>query len=302
MRRLFVDVFRVAAYDLDQGLRTRSFAFVTLAYLGLLGLLEHGFVRALAYAEAHVAATLHVVATRKPGALIAEVRRDGRPLSLLEDVVGGRDEAAGLLDHPPLALVGAALPMFLLPALMLFTASATLASEVSTRSIRFLACRTDRLAIGLGKLLGQTLVAAVAAALGIALTLVMGALFMVEVPHVESLVTLLTYTGAALVFALPYAAIGLLCSSLVANPHGARALAGAVGIGTLIAYANVASRAAAHPTSFLLEATLRAFPNDAFSGHFSSDGLVRAAAIGRAFLLTVVLHALAQARLDRRDL
>lgn len=302
MKRLLVDVARVAAYELVQAVRTRLFALVTLGYLAILGLVLHTFIVGLAYAESNLATTMHVGHTSRPGALVGELAKNGQLVSMLEDFLGSEHAARGLLAEPPLALAGSAMAMFLLPAVFLFTTPGSIASEVSTRSIRYLACRTDRLAIGIGKLVGQILLGAVAAALGIALTLAMGAIEMVEVPFFASLHTLVSHTLGALFFAMPYAALGLACSSLFSNAHAARAVAAVLTVASLIGYAYVSSEWITEAPPFLAELVLHAMPNDAFSAYWSSDALVRLSAFGRGVVLVAVLHAVAQARLDRRDL
>jgi len=244
---------------------------------------------------------MHVGTTRKPGALVAELAHNGQLTRLLEDWVGDDRAARALLTQPPLAIVASVAAMFLLPAVFLFTCPGSIASEVSTRSIRYLACRTDRLAIGLGKLVGQLAVGGVAALMGVALTLVLGEVWMIEVPLVASLLTLVRYAASALAFAMPYAALGIACSALVSNANGARAVAFAITIASFVLHSYLASEWLGDAPNVVAEVVRLFLPHDAFFAYWSPDPLVRASAFGRGIILAILFHAIAQARLDRRD-
>lgn len=233
MSRFGLDVLLVAAYELGEAVRTRLLQLVLLGYCGGIGMANLLFFAMLSEAERTLAESMGVPATERPGAMMAELLKNGRIEEMMGAMVGRGSDIAELLDRPVLALWTGAASMVLLPIVLLFSASGSVAGEVRSRSVRYLLCRTGRLQIGLGKLVGQLLLALVAALLGAAVSWVMGMTLMVGNPPVALAVELLVRTGRAALFALPYAGLGLAASQIVASPNGARFLAGGATLGVL---------------------------------------------------------------------
>lgn len=223
---LLRDVWWVAAYELGEALRTRLFQLVILAYLGGLGFANWVLVEILTEMEAGLAETMGLPPTERPGALVGELLADGRLTDLLAPMAGGRSAALELLSLPLPALWAGGAAMGLLPVVLLFTSAGSVSAEVRSRSVRYLACRVERLPMGLGKLLGQVALGAVAAALGIALSWGMAMGLMVGNDPVALAAALVARTGWALAYALPYVGLGLAISQVIANPNAARVVAG----------------------------------------------------------------------------
>ncbi|MFZ5479845.1 MAG: ABC transporter permease subunit [Myxococcota bacterium] len=224
MSRFLLDVVWVAVYELGEAVRTRLFQLVLLAYAGGVAVATWLFTEILRHMEEPLAESMGVPPTKRPGAMMNTLLERGKLDELLEPVTGA-DGVAHLLDEPVLALWTGAVAMALLPMVLLFSASGSVAGEVRTRSIRYLLCRTGRLQIGLGKLAGQLLLALVAAVLGSIVAWGMGMTLMVGNPPIELAAALVSRTGRACVYALPFAGLGLAVSQVVPSPNGARALA-----------------------------------------------------------------------------
>lgn len=222
------EVWWVARYEVGEGLRTRLFQLALLGYLGGIGVANWILVKILSQMEAGLATTMGLPPTERPGAMMNTLLADGRLNELIAPIVGGTDAATTLLTTPVAALWGGAAAMALLPVLLVFGASGSVAGEVQSRSIRYLACRTGRLQIGLGKLAGQLLLTLLAAALGVVLSVALTLTLMVGNDPVTLFTTLSIRTGWALAYAVPFAALALAASQVVANPNGARFLAAAV--------------------------------------------------------------------------
>lgn len=300
--RFWQDVWFVAAYELGEAMRTRLFQLGVLAYLGALGLGNWALVKVLKEAETTMALSLGVPSTEKPGAMVGELVRRGELVDLIAPLVGGRENAGVLLGEPILGLWAGAISMAILPTLLSFTASGSIAGEVRSRSIRYLACRTGRLQIGLGKLAGQLALAAVAAALGIVLTIGMSQTLMVSVPLVPLAGSLVMRTLHACAYALPWGGLALAVSGAVPSPNGARFATGVLLIGM-----HICSTWA----SFYVDDTLvgrladlfRLFcANTTWADFWSTQPDVLAGATGRCLILAVVYYTAGHLRFGTRDL
>jgi ABC-type transport system involved in multi-copper enzyme maturation permease subunit len=302
MTRFWLDAWWVAVYELGEAVRTRLFQLVLVGWLGVLGVANWILVEFLREAEGSFAATLGVPRTEKPGAMIAQLIQRGELVDFLAPLVGGRGSAQVLLHEPIIGLWASATTMACLPVLLAFTASGSIAGEVKSRSIRYLACRTGRLQIGLGKIAGQLFLAAVAALFGIVLTVGMSQTLMVQVPMGELVLVLLDRTLRALAFALPFAGLALAVSMLVPNPNGARVTTAAVMLGMRV----VARLAQDHvddslPGRFADLVTLFC-AHTTWGDYWSTDPAVLGAAVGRSCILAIVYFAAGHVRFGTRDL
>lgn len=296
-----VDTGWVAVYELGEAVRTRLFQLVLVAYLGGVGLTNWILVKFLAEAEAGLAQTMGVPATERPGAMIAQLTQNGELLDFLGPVVGGRAAARMLLDEPVLGLWAGVVAMGLLPLIVAFTASGSIATEVKSRSIRYLACRTGRLEIGLGKLLGQLFLAGVAAGLGIVLTVGMGETMMVGVPVAPLLTTLVERVGRACIYALPFAGLGLAVSSFVPNPNGARVVTGGIVVGMYVGTAWLERRVDDSVLGRVADLVRLFCANTTWGDFWTVDDAVLGAAIGRCLILALLYYAVGHVRFGTRD-
>lgn len=301
MTRALLDVLYVAAYELGEAMRTRLLQLVLLGYCGGVAMSNMLFFAALSQAEASLAETMGVPPTERPGALVGELVKNGQLLDLIGPVVGGGG-GSELLQRPVLALWAGAVSMVLLPLVLLFSASGSIAAEVRTRSVRYLLCRTGRLQVGLGKLVGQLLLAAVAGALGALVTWGMGMTLMVGNPPGALALELLNRTARAAIFALPLAGMGLAASQWVSSPNGARFLGGLVALGTLWAGDWLGEHAGPDTLGRLADLGTLLLGEGLWTDLWATDlGSLQAAA-ARCVALAVAWYALGYAVFARRDL
>ena len=166
MRTFLHDVVWVAVYELGEATRTRLFQLVLLAYAGGIGAATWILVMILRTLEQALAGTLGVPATERPGAMMQQLLENGDLAQLVGPIIGAENDPSSILSEPVLGIWTGMASMALLPLVLLFSASGSIAAEVRTRSLRYLLCRTGRLEIGLGKLVGQLLIALLAVAIG----------------------------------------------------------------------------------------------------------------------------------------
>ncbi len=302
MMRGLLDTCWVAAYELGEAVRTRLFQLVILAYLGGIGFSVWLFTKILGEAENRLAETLGVPATSHPGAMLPQLLQNGDVRDLLAPIVGGTSAADALLDQPALGLWVGIFSMGLLPAVLVFTASGTVSAEVKSRSIRFLLVRTGRLEIAAGKLLGQLLLGAVAALLGVGLAWILGLLMMSGNPPVDLAVTLLTRCAWSCLFSLPFLGLALGSSLLIGSPNGARVAATLAFFGMPALNAILTFKAGPGFVGQVCDLLTLAIPTRYWNEFWSTDPSVLAFASGRSVLLAVVFFAVGFARFQRRDL
>lgn len=223
--RFWREVGWVALYEAGEATRTRLLQVGLLAYLGGIGFFNALLILILREVEQEAAQALGVLPTERPGAMLSQLQAEGKLDDLVQFLAGDQaGDVRQLLAEPLLCLWATAGAMVLLPSLLVFSSSGTVATEIRSRSIRYLACRTGRLQIVLGKMVGQTGFAAVALAAGGVLTWLMGMLLMVKVPPVGLAMALLGRAPRVLAFTFPAVGLGMLSSQVAGSPNGARVL------------------------------------------------------------------------------
>lgn len=301
MIRFLADVAHVARYELGEAVRTRLLQLVLLGYCGGIAFADWMFVELLGQLEASLASTMGVPATKRPGAMVGQLVKDGQ----LSDVFGavvGREDVGPLLDRPVLALWTGAAAMVLLPLVMLFSASGSIAGEVRSRSVRYLLCRTGRLQIGLGKLVGQLLLALLAAVLGSVVAWVVGMTLMVGNPPAALALELLNRTVRAAIFALPFAGLGLCASQWVASPNGARFVGGALLAAMAIADAWLGEHVGPDLLGRLADLAVLFLATDTWASLWTTSPLDLQVAAARCAGLAVVYYAGGHVVFARKDL
>jgi hypothetical protein len=123
-------------------------------------------IDALSGLEAMLAETLAVPENDRPGAFTSVLMGSPQAQRFLARVLDDRALAAELIAIPPLALFYGWLVVSFYPALVMLTASETIAADLSTGAIRFALVRTTRLSFSVGKLLGQSALLSVSVAAG----------------------------------------------------------------------------------------------------------------------------------------
>lgn len=302
MIRSLTDTALVARYELAEALRTRLFQLVVLAYLCGVALSVWLQVTVLWVAESNVAEALQVPMSSRPGTLLPRLLANGAVRDALAPMVGGRDAAGALLDQPVLALGVGLTAMALLPAVLVFTASGTVSTEVRSRSIRFLLVRTGRTPIVLGKALGQLALGAVALTLGGLVAWAMGLTMMTGNDPAALFLALAARSVCAAAFALPYLGIAMATSLWITSPNGARLGAALACAATPVLGALLRHRAGPDALGRIADLLTLAIPTGSWNALWSTDPAVLAAAFGRSLLLTTIFLAVGLARFERRDL
>jgi ABC-type transport system involved in multi-copper enzyme maturation permease subunit len=228
--------------------------------------------------------------------------RDDGLVDLVAGFAGGDEVARALLTEPILGLWTGAASMALLPLVLLFSASGSIATEVKSRSIRYLLCRTGRLQIGLGKLLGQLFIALVAASLGGALAWALGMTWMVKNPPFDLAISILDRTVRAAIWSLPFAGLGLAASQWIPSPNGARAVAGALVAAMPITAALLAEYAGVDAVGRIADIAGMFIATTAWADFWSPDLVTFGGAVVRSIVLAVVYYALGHAIFARKDL
>lgn len=299
---LLRDVGWVAIYELGEAMRTRLFQLAILAYLGGIGFAVWLLTVILREMEAPLAAAMGLPPTDRPGALLNNLLADGSITDLLAPLAGGRAAAERLLGEPIAALWVGGAAMGMLPVVLLFTSGGTVSAELRSRSIRYLACRVDRLAIGLGKLVGQLALGGMAALLGVALAWILAMTLMVDNPPVDLAVGLATRAGWALAYALPWVGLGLAVSQWITNPNAARVVAGGLFVGMHVLAAWLRDKAGLDGMGRLADLGTLFLPPGLWLELWSTEPGAAAMAALRGAALAVVYYAIGHARFVRRDL
>jgi hypothetical protein len=296
------DIGVVARYELGQALRTRLLQVVLLGYAAAMFAADLSFVSVLRVAESEVAMQLGVPPTEKPGTLLAHVTQSSFVRAALAEAVGSDRLTTRLLDLPLLGVWAGAVATTALPMVLLLGCAGSLAGEVQSRSVRYLVLRTERLAIVLGKFVGQLCLAGLALLVGGVVTAGVGQFWMVGQSPLGLLATSVAIGARGLAVALPFGALGLFVSQWVPSRNGARVLAIVVVLACAIAVALVEEFAG----SSLLGVTLRALtwfsPTSGFASVWTDDLGELGAALARLGVLVLAWIAAGFARFATRDL
>jgi ABC-type transport system involved in multi-copper enzyme maturation permease subunit len=160
------DIAVVAAYELQESLRSRRVVILVLLFVGGAVAGTLGFIDLLESLESTLAQTLAVPDAAKPGAVTSELMRSPQFHRILGRLIRDDALARELTSMPPLALFYGWLGLYFTPFLIMLSSAETISAELATGSLRFSLLRTSRLSFSLGKLLGQTLLMLVGIALG----------------------------------------------------------------------------------------------------------------------------------------
>jgi ABC-type transport system involved in multi-copper enzyme maturation permease subunit len=302
MRRFAADVWWVAVYELGEAVRTRLFQLVLLLYVGGIAGSTWFFVKLLQGAEESAASTLGVPGTERPGAMMGTFLQNAELIAFVGRFAGPAANVSELLKEPLLGLFIGMVSMALLPAVLTFSASGSIAAEVKSRSIRYLLCRTGRLQIGLGKLAGQLLIALVATALGGAVCWGMGMTLMIGNPPTDLALSLLERSARASIWALPFAGLGLAASQWIPSPNGARVVAGSVIFAMPLAAFWLHLKSGTDLLGRLADLAGMFIATTAWTDFWSTDPSVFAAAAVRSVVLAVVYYSLGHVIFARRNL
>jgi ABC-type transport system involved in multi-copper enzyme maturation permease subunit len=300
LRRSLVDTLLVARFEVLRAVRTwRALALIVLYVLANAGG-AYLFVEILGQVEGQLADQLHVPRTRWPGPLMDQVRQSPEILKLLQALVGDPGVAKELVHWPLLAVFQLWQGFVLVPFLAAAAAAESIAVDVQSRAIRFEALRTGRSELVAGRYLGQLALSVVATLAALASVGVVGTVLMVGQDPLELAAGLLVLGLRAVVFALPFAGIGIACSSLTSSPAWARVLALVAVAGTWVGY-GVLSWAERAPWTTVADVLLPLLPQTWLDGLWRPGGALLASSLVCAGI-GVAVAGLGYVRFARRDL
>jgi ABC-type transport system involved in multi-copper enzyme maturation permease subunit len=223
-KSLLRDAAVIAAFDLGESLRSRKvLVFMVLYVVGAIGATLI-FTEVLQEVEIALAEQLLVARTSDPGSLTQAVMESPELLRVLSRLV--RDEALArtLVAEPPIALLYHWVALAFGPIFAVLTSSDTIASEVSSGSIRFALARTDRAGWLLGKVVGQSLLLAVGLLLGAAGAWLTGFIQLGAFDGPATAWALVGYSGTAFVYVWAHLGLALGVSQLTRSVPWSRAL------------------------------------------------------------------------------
>jgi ABC-type transport system involved in multi-copper enzyme maturation permease subunit len=224
------DVVLLARFELAESVRSRLLLVTLLLFVGGGALGAWGYTAVIGKIEEAAASALNVPAADKPGATVARLRDSRSYRDMLKFFTGDEGKAAYYAELPPIVVFFGWASFLFTPWLLLFTAAETIASEVSSRAIRYSLLRTGRLAYAVGKAGGQLLVLiGVTGLSALVFFLVAWAQLAAFEPGVTAL-WLLSYWPRVVIYNLPFLAWAMFASMVTGSANLARvvALGGAV--------------------------------------------------------------------------
>lgn len=233
--RALRDAFLVASFDLFESIRSRKFlALLVLHVVGAV-VATLGFVEVLREFEAVVAEQLGVAETYKPGTLTDELMATPEVLDVLGGLMNDEALAQELISVPPLALFYGWMALFVLPALIVFTSSDAISTELSSGSARYALFRTQRLSWAVGKLGGQAGLLFIMTALGAVGVWVVGYSSLAGFDGPGTAWWLARLGMRAFIYGFAFLGLALGVSQMTRSVNGSRALGliALIGIGVL---------------------------------------------------------------------
>ncbi len=224
------DTALVARFELGEALRTRLLVVMLFLFVGAGALAAWGFSEMIEGIEHRTAEITGAPTTRRPGGALRRMRESASYRDLLRTFLRDEKKADYYAAQQPIVVFFGWAAMLFTPWLLLFTAADTIASEVSSRAIRYVALRTSRLSYALGKLTGQVVIMlGVTALSAVAFYLVAWASFE-GFEHGATALGLASYWPRVVIFSLPFVGWSMFASMATASANMARivALGGAV--------------------------------------------------------------------------
>jgi hypothetical protein len=185
--------------------------------------------------------------------------------------VGDEALVAQLVQWPTLVIFQLWQGFLLVPFLAATAASESLALDVQSRAIRFEALRTGRPELIAGRFVGQLALSVFATLVALVAVWVLGITLMIGQDPVELAVGLLVFGPRAILYALPFAGLGIACSAFTSSPAWARVLALTLTAGSSIAY-GVLSWVSDPPWTWVADVVLPLLPQTWVGGLWRPDG------------------------------
>jgi ABC-type transport system involved in multi-copper enzyme maturation permease subunit len=265
------DVGLVARYELAEAARSKLLIVIALLFVAAGGLAAWSFTELVSTVEENAARLTGAPTARRPGATMRRLRDSGSYQSMLRQFFRDEHKADYFAAIPPIVSFFAWFAFNLTPFLVLLGSAETIATEVSSRSIRYSVLRTGRLEFAVGKSLGQALIiVAVTAIMALVCYLVAWA-SLAGFEHGATIAGMLSYWPRVLLYTLPFLGWAMFASMVTRSANLARVLS----LGGGVALAIVAGLAN-HPPPWLRGDSLASvrdlFANLTPFGHY--EGLV----------------------------
>ena len=152
------DVGLVARFELAEAARSRLLLVMVLMFVGAGALGAWGYTRLIGKIEEKAAVALSAPQSATPGATVGRMREAQSYRDFLRFFLGDAGKADYFARLPPIVVFYGWAAFLFTPWLLLFTSAETIATDVSSRAIRFSLLRTSRLSYALGKAAGQALI------------------------------------------------------------------------------------------------------------------------------------------------
>lgn len=218
------DAALVAWFDLFESVRSRKFLALLVIHLAGAMVATATFVEVLKEIENTLAEQLAVASTDKAGTMTKSLMESEQFQEILANLLRDPELAAELVTVPPIALFYGWLALFGLPALVVFTSSDAISSELSTGSARFALFRTSRSAWAFGKLGGQSLLMAIMVFAGALGVWIVAYFTMASFDGPDTAWWLLRLGARAWVYGFAFLGLSLGVSQLTKSVNGSRAL------------------------------------------------------------------------------
>ena len=218
------DVLLIAQFELFRAIRTwRAVALVLLYAVTTIGA-AYLFANVVGLAEQTIADQLGVAASETPGALMDDLVLSDSFQEVLVAMVGSSELAERLRAIPLPALFHLWLGFLLVPFFSASASAESIAIDMNNRAIRFEALRTSRMALVLGRYLGQLTLTALASLVSAAAMWGAVMYLMVVAEPLHLLTWLLWFTLRTWCFAMPFVGLGVACSQWTTSAAWARVM------------------------------------------------------------------------------
>ena len=302
MLRPFRDACVVAAFDLEESLRSRRVViFLVLYALGAVGATIL-FTELLQDIEVALAEQLLVARTTQPGSLTQAIMESPELHRVLSRVVDDPDVATELLALPPVALLYHWFAIGFAPVFVVLTASDAISAEVASGSVRYALFRTDRVSWLVGKLLGQAALLFVGLALGAVGAWVTGAVQLSSFEGARTALWLARFAGTAFFFAFAHLGLAMGISQLTRSVPWSRALGLLALAGVFMGYFALGpGRTLAELAPVLAESVRQLLPAAHRFGLWRLDAAIALRSALVLFALGCVYFSMGALRFSRRD-
>ena len=218
------DVGLVARYELAEAARSKLLIVIILLFVAAGGLAAWSFTEIVTTVEENAARVTGAPTARRAGATMRRLRDSGSYRDMLRMFMRDQNKADYFAAIPPIVAFFAWFAFKITPFLVLLTSAETIASEVSTRSIRYAVLRTGRLEFAVGKSLGQALIVVGVTALMALVCYLIAWASLAGFEHGATVAGMLSFWPRVLLFTLPFLGWAMFASMVTRSTNLARML------------------------------------------------------------------------------